>query len=201
MKTGFVVLLLLGACSRATGTPPPQPKAEQMSNPDVDLSWTMTKDASGKQLHIDYTLTNKTHETIYVADQLLAYHEGKIKLVPARVVVAADSQPGVIRFVRAVVETETSQFDHPPGAAALSAGAIHKGSADVELPLTGWHNYAPPPPLPARAKSAVLEIAYLRGPVDWGQVRTSDGKEVTIPQLPSYNRAAKIARSTPKPLP
>lgn len=172
-----------------------------MINPDVELDWTMTKDASGKRLHIDYSLKNKTADNIYVADQLLAYHEGKTKLVPARVIVAADSEPGVVRFVRGIVDTGTTQFDKPPGATLVKAGAMHKGSADLDLPLTGWHNYAPPPAIPAHPKAAVLEIAYLRGPIEWGKVTTSDGIDVTVPQLPSYNRTAKLARFTPKPLP
>lgn len=201
MKHALLTLCLASACSNATGTPAPQATVTPMTNPDLDLAWSLAKSADGKLLRITYSLKNKSEQKIYVADQLLAYHEGKIQRVPTRMIVSSDRQPGLVRFSRAVVRTGTTQFDHPPGATALEPGATHQGSAELELPLRGWHNYAPPPALPEKPTGAVLEIAYLIGPIEWGAVQTSDGTRVTIPQLPSYRSAAKIARFDVRPLP
>lgn len=201
MKHAILALSLLAACNSAAGTPAPHSTATLMTNPDLDLDWSLAKSADGKSMRIKYSIKNKTDQRIYVADQLLAYHEGKIKLVPTRLIVTSDRQPGLVRFSRAVVRTGTSQFDHPPGASPLDPGATHQGSAELDLPLRGWHNYAPPPPLPDKPTSAVLEVAYLTGAIQWGSVQTSDGTSVTIPQLPSYRTTAKIARFEVRPLP
>lgn len=203
MKLVLLVLFLLAACDRATGTPlPPSPSVKPMTNPDVDLKWSLTKSPDGQRLIIEYTLQNKTAQKIFVADKLLAYHGGQIRLVPDRVIVTADSEANVVRLVRGVVSTRTTQFDHPPGATAVEPGATHKGSASVPLPLKGWHNYAPPPSIPSAPQRAVLEIAYLTGSdIEWGAVKTADGVDVTIPQLPSYRSESKFARADVKPIP
>lgn len=203
MKLVLLALFLIAACDRATGTPlPSSPSVKPMTNPDVDLKWSLTKSPDGQRLIIEYTLQNKTAQKIYVADKLLAYHASEIRLVPDRVIVTSDSEAGVVRFVRGVVSTKTTQFDHPPGATAVEPGAVHKGSATVQLPLKGWHNYAPPPALPSAPQRAVLEVAYLIGSdIEWGAVKTADGVEVTIPQLPSYRAEAKLARADVKPIP
>ena len=166
---------------------------------DVRLDFTMTK--AGDHLHVAYKLVNTSKQGVFVADQLLEYNGDTIRLVPDRVIVAPGDD-GTVRFVRGIVETETTQFDHPPGAVPLAAGATHEGSAEVPLPLAGWHNYGPNPQLPSRPKAVVLEIAYLTGDgIQWGSVTTADGTKVTVPQMPSYNTHAKLARSGPKPLP
>ncbi len=203
MKRAFLALAfgLFCACSSAKGTPSPQTTAPAMTNPDLDLSWSLGKTPDGKRLRIEYRLKNKTTQKLYIADQLLSYHEGTIKRVPTRMIVSSDRLPGTVLFSRAIVETPTTQFDHPPGATALEPGATHQGSAELDLPLRGWHNYTTPPALPDKPKSAVLEVAYLTGAIEWGAVTTGEGENVTVPQLPSYYKAAKLARFDVRPLP
>jgi hypothetical protein len=85
----------------------------------------------------------------------------------------------------------------------VAPGASHVGTAVVPLPLKGWHNYAGPPRIPEAPARARLEIAYLKGDaIEWGRVTTSDGTQVTVPQLGSYHRFARLAvgRSTPLPV-
>ncbi len=189
-------------------TPAPSPKTTDSNdtamaeNKDVELKWSLTPAPDGSHLRIEYELTNRLDSDIFVADQLLAYHGGQIKLVPDRVVVTAGKTSGELRFVRAVVKTNTTRMDHPPGARRLKPGATHQASAQVPLPLRGWHNYGTPPAIPDNPTSAVLEIAYLVGDsIQWGKIKTSDGKEVTIPQLPSYRQFARIASGKSTPLP
>ncbi|MGE5185641.1 MAG: hypothetical protein ACM31C_26450 [Acidobacteriota bacterium] len=177
-----------------------RPQARKAAMSDVRLDFTLTK--TGGKLHVAYRLTNGTNATIYVADQLLAYHEGKIKLVPERMIVVPGDTKDTVRLVRAMEPTDSSEFQHPPGAAPLAAGATRDGTAELELPLQGWHNYGESPELPGPPKQAVLEIAYLAGDaIQWGSVTTSDGVKVTVPQVPSYLGHVKLARSGPKPLP
>ncbi len=192
-----IALALAGGCDRDS-TAKPETKKAAMS--DVRLDFTLTR--TGDQLHVAYQLTNGTKDTIYVADQLLAYHEGKIKLVPERMIVVPGDRKDTVRLVRAMEPTDSSEFQHPPGTAPLAAGATRDGTADLSLPLQGWHNYGESPDLPAPPKQAVLEIAYLTGDgIQWGAVTTSDGVKVTVPQIPSYLSHVKLARSGPKPLP
>jgi len=198
--TAVVVMLwLAGACSRV------EAEGDSMDTPDdrgVELSWTLSRDPDGRQLRIDYRLTNRSGGDIYVADRMLAYHEGKTRLVPERVIVTAGDQPDTIRFVRGIVDTGTTRYDHPPGAYQVAPGASHVGTAVVRLPLKGWHNYAGPPRIPERPARAQLEIAYLKGEgIEWGHVTTSDGTDVTVPQLGSYHRFARLAVGQSVPLP
>jgi hypothetical protein len=194
-----LMLWLAAACSRAEAEGDRMDKADDRG---VELSWTLKRDPDGRQLQIDYRLTNRSGGDIYVADRMLAYHEGKTRLVLERVVVTAGDQPDTVRFVRGIVDTGTTRYDHPPGAYQVAAGATHVGSAVVPLPLRGWHNYAGPPRIPEAPARAQLEIAYLKGEgIEWGRVTTSDGTEVAVPQLPSYHRFARLAVGQSKPLP
>jgi hypothetical protein len=170
------------------------------SNQDVELSWSL--DAKGSALEISYALVNRLETDIFVADRLIAYHQGKRVLVPERVIVTAGDAEGSVRFARSLVKTRTTQMDHPPGAQRLAAGATHRGSARVDLPVRGWHNYGTPPATPPKPTTAILEIAYLVGDdIEWGSVKLTDGTDVTIPQLPSYRRLARTIRSAPQPIP
>lgn len=173
------------------------------SNGDgVELTWTLQKEPDGRRLRIDYRLSNRSGGDIYVADQLLSYHEGKVKLVPERVVVTAGDEPDTVRFVRGIVATGTTRFDHPPGAFQVAPGESHLGTASVPLPLKGWHNYAAPPRLPEAPARAQLAIAYLKGNrIEWGRITTSDGTHVTVPQIGSYHRFARLAIGRSLPLP
>jgi hypothetical protein len=113
-KTAIVLMLwLAGACSRA------EAEGDRMDTTDdrgVELSWSLSQDPDGRRLLIDYRITNTSGGDIYVADSLLSYHEGKTRLVPDRVIVTAGDQPDTVRFVRGIVGTGTTRFDHPPGA-------------------------------------------------------------------------------------
>lgn len=197
-ETAVVLMLwLAGACNRL------EAEGETMDTPDdqgVELTWSLRQDPDGRRLRIDYRLTNNSGGDIYVADQLLAYHEGKTRLVPDRVVVTAGDQPDTVRFVRGIVDTGTTRYDHPPAAYRVTPGESHLGTAAVPLPLKGWHNYSSPPRIPEAPARARLEIAYLKGDgIEWGRVTTSDGTQVTVPQLGSYHRFARLAvgRSIP----
>ena len=199
-RTAVVLMLwLAGACNRV------EAEGDAMDRPDdegVELTWTLRQDPDGRRLRIDYRITNTTGGDIYVADQLLAYHEGKTKLVPDRVVVTAGDQPDTIRFVRGIVDTGTTRMDHAPGAYQVKSGASHVGTAAVPLPLKGWHNYGAPPRIPQAPVRTRLEIAYLKGDaIEWGRVTTSDGIHVTVPQLGSYHRFARLAVGRSLPLP
>ena len=194
-----LMLWLAGACSRV------EAEGDTMDTPDdqgVELTWTLRRAPDGRRLQIDYRLTNRSAGDIYVADQLLAYHEGKTRLVPDRVIVTAGDQPDTVRFVRGIVDTGTTRFDHPPGASRVAPGASHEGTAAVPLPLKGWHNYGAPPRIPPAPAHARLEIAYLKGNgIEWGRVTTSDGTQVTVPQLGSYRRFARLAVGRRLPVP
>ncbi len=187
-----LMLSLGGACERpAEGAVTKQPDDE-----GVELSWSLSKDPDGGRLRIEYRLANNSDHPIYVADRLVAYHEGAVKLVPDRVIVAAGEQPDAIRFVRAMVDTRSTEYQHAPGANLVKPGAVHVGRASVPLPLRGWHNYGEPPRIPTAPARAVLEIAYLVGDaIEWGRVTTTDGAAVTVPQLSSYHRFVRLARS------
>lgn len=187
---------------RTVPAAPPTKMPMTAQKPDVDLEWTLSKAPDGSRLQLAYRLRNTSGRKLFIADQLLEHRAGKIDLVPDRVIVTAGDAPDTVRFVRGVVRTGTTQFDHPPAAEALDPGAVREGHAEIALPLKGWHNYGTPPQLPAAPTHAVLEIAYLDGDsIQWAKVKTSSGAEVTIPQLPSYRGAAKLAKSSAKPLP
>jgi len=193
------MIWLLGACNRVEAEGDPMGTAD---DEDVELTWNLSQEPDGRRLRIDYRLTNTSGGDIYVADQLIAYHEGKTKLVPHRVIVGAGDQPDTVRFVRGLVGTGTARYDHPPAAHRVAPGASHLGTAAVPLPLKGWHNYAGPPRIPAAPARARLEIAYLKGDgIEWGRVTTSDGTQVTVPQLGSYHRFARLAVGRTVPLP
>lgn len=184
----------------APDQPAPPDEVSVEKNSDVELEWSLKRD--GEVLRLSYRLTNKTGGDIFVADKLLAYHTGKIKLVPERVIVSAGSADGVVRFTRGLVEPETEEMNHPPGVETLAAGATRDGSAVIKLPLRGWHNYSTPPDMPDEPATAELEIAYLVGDsIAWGAIKTADGTEVRVPQMPSYLRFARTIRSQPRPLP
>ena len=209
--TSAMALALAAGCSKDSnpGAPePPEPAPAETeteeepveTNSDVDLDWTMSR--AGDALRIEYRLTNRTEGDIFVADQLIAYHAGAVKRAPERVIVTAGSGPGVVRFVRGLVEADTEEMDHPPGAERLAPNATRTGSATVPLPLRGWHNYSTPPDIPDDPRTAELEIAYLVGDsIEWGKVKSSDGAEITVPQMPSYLRFARTVRTTPRPIP
>ena len=50
MKHALLTLCLASACSNATGTPAPQATVTPMTNPDLDLAWSLAKSADGKRL-------------------------------------------------------------------------------------------------------------------------------------------------------
>ena len=102
-----------------------------MTHPDLDLAWSLAKSADGKLLHITYSLKNKSEQKIYVADQLLAYHAGKIQRVPTRMIVSSDRQPGLVRFFPPSSAPARRSLITPRSHCA-GAGATHQGSAELE---------------------------------------------------------------------
>lgn len=163
------------------------------SDQPVSLDWNMTAGAGA--LEITYTLVNHTDARIWVAETLTVQQTGVRTPAPDRVVVGPDATPGVARFSRDIVETNAEvALPYVPLLVAVEAGASHQGHATVPLPLVGWHNYAPADPVPAGAKSAVLEIAWLAGEGEWGSVGMQDGTSVSAPQLGWYMRERKVVR-------
>ena len=205
----LLIALALGACaSRNTAEPPAaDPPAaattETTAMPDaaVTLDWSLAP--AGDHLDIRYALTNHTDARIYVADGLLEVADGALQPTD-RVIVAPTRDPGVVRFVRGIVEPDGTEVaaHYAPAAVHLDPGATHEGAARAPLPLTAWHNYAPADPIPAGATSAVLEIAWLPGDgAEWGSMPLSGGGTATVPQLGTYFTKAKLARGAVIPLP
>ncbi len=175
--------------------------ADRKTNPDLSLSWTLTR--SGEALEVTYTLTNQGRQRVYVVDQLYTGGSGPRVAVPDRLIVAAASKPDTVLFARGIVEVVNTivEFDAAPGAVHLDPGQQHQGSARVPLPLSAWHPYAPSDPLPERPRFATLEIATLSGVGEWGTVPLEGGGTLTVPQLGYYFREVAWVSGEAKPLP
>ena len=198
----LIAVASLAACEKKPSAQPERSEPVVTTNSDVELSWTLARD--GERLALTYALVNKTAQPIFVADRLIARHGGKRKLVPERVIVMTGDGGDVVRFARGMVESDAEEFNHPPAAVELAAGASHSGSAVVPLPLKGWHNYTTPPPIPNNPARAELEIAYLApagDPVELQSIKLDDGARVKVPAIGIYLKLARTIRTAPRQLP
>ena len=158
----------------------------------LQLEWSLKVD--GKQLRIDYKVTNTSKGPILLVDTLV--WEGKPDADV--IIVRNDTQPKTIAFTRALVTTKEKMMYTPmPGARSIAPGETVAGHSVSAWPPFAWHNFSTVDKLAPNATHAVLEIGYVDDPDAKLQGAPSPGGYQVISKMASQ----KLVRGDVKPLP
>jgi hypothetical protein len=190
-----LALLLLLACHPNPG----EAREAAMTKDDLVLDWKMTLVDDGHRLRIDYTVTNRGKQRIYLLDQLVA----EKRLQPEATIVRNADAPQTVAFVRALEDPDGKVHRIVrPGARPVEPGKQESGVSLVDLPLHSWHNFGSVAPLKDVPTQAVLVVGYILdpGPDGFDEMQLEGGGVVKVPKTSSLSTHASL-KSPPQPLP
>ncbi len=162
------------------------------------LEWSIHK--VDQKLRIDYTVTNKLAEKIYVADKLIEPKgNDNFVRVDRPVVQTVFGAPGlVVVGLGAFSSNRPSAVLYQPIFKAIDAGKALTGHLELALPLQSYNPVGGTDPIPATATQVSLRIIYFQGePQGW---KTMPSKEKDPIKVPDGFTAAML-QTDPKPLP
>lgn len=158
----------------------------------LQLEWSLKVD--GKQLRIDYKVTNHGKHPILLVDTLVWDGKPNAEVI----IVRNDTQAKTIAFTRALVTTnEKVMYTPMPGARSINPSETVTGHSLSAWPPFAWHNFSTVDKLAPGATQAVLEIGYVDDPDATLQGAPSPGGY----QIISKMAAQKLLRGDVKPLP
>jgi hypothetical protein len=174
-------------------------QTQRTATMNVSLEWDMQLVDSGKRLRVEYTVTNRSPERLYLCDQLVVEERDGAHLREHASIVVNGSNPQQALFVRGRLRDDPpSAYVYNPSARAFDPNERLTGLIELELPLKAWHNFGYVDPLRDTPKTAQLELSLVSGEARWEQVKLADGKVLIRPQPPT--RLENVS-SDVKPIP
>lgn len=163
------------------------------------LEWSIQK--VDQKLRIDYTVTNKLAERIYVADKLIEPRgNDNFARVDRPVVQTVLGAPAlVVVGLGAFSSSRPSTVLYQPIFKPLDAGKSLTGHLEIALPLQSYNPVGGTDPIPATASQVSLRIIYFKGePQGWKTMPSKTDKEpIKVPD----GFTGAMLQTDPKPLP
>jgi len=163
-----------------------------------ELEWTVRK--AGASLRIDYTITNRSSQKIYVADRLLEPRgNDNFVLVDRPVVMNVQGAQGLVMIgLGGFSSDRPSTVIYQPTFRPLDPGGVLKRSLDIPLPLASYNPVGGTDPIPATANQLSLQILYFTGePEEWTTMPSKGAAPIKVPD----GFTAQMLQTPPKPLP
>ena len=145
-----ITLLLLGCCGQSgpeprVRTPERKMAEESVNQPRVSMEAKALVETN--KLVIDYAITNRDKQDIYLFDQMIAYSENEKSIDDESAYCFVD-EPGTLRVVRATlrlpVEKEIRVAEIPYSRKVGTAETV-RGRISLPVPVPERHPYYPPP--------------------------------------------------------
>lgn len=163
---------------------------------DVEVAARLRR--AGDLLEVEYSITNRGDEPVWVLDDMLKFGDQEYLREPRLLLVRDAEGDGPVRLVRGVVHPRATVMAPLVAAARrLDPGATLTGIAETPLPLMSSHPQEPRRALKAPPERVVLEVGVMTGDVEVRSARLDDGGEAFVPGPATALWHQKLVRSAP----
>lgn len=188
----MIALLLLG-CFEPSNAQPETPVSSQVQNtstatpimdcartpPELALTWSLAREPEA--LTIQYELSNRGAERLWIAERLVQTSQGKATLLE-RPIVRTSGVPGTALVALAKLSPDVPVYYLPPPTyRAVEPGASASGTVRVGLPLTSWHPIAKVDPLGEVQAIQFALDGFFGEPASWKEGTDAEGRAFRTP--------------------
>jgi hypothetical protein len=191
LATALVVLVGCEHHTQNDSEAPTKPAIMPSAQEAVHVTWTVARDAAGKDLVVDYTVENHGSAPIWILDQIVTTSTNGMVVMPDRVIVRQGPDPTTASFVLGFTRQpgHAVALEPSPVAHAIAPGGKLTGTKHVPLPLASWHPYdSMIDPLVGTPAKAVFEVSWLpenppSGVTGWEDAPAAAGGTVHLPSI------------------